>query len=174
MLKCLEYYKVYFIIVNKWYTKGIYDMSFNAPNHFGYNFELKLNKIPTKCSDRIALSLLFPGLVVALFFIALGLYEIFYGSTPQENVSQLIEPWFNLTFFSIMLILLGLWTLGLLLFNYFTYKKVFFDGKKITMIYRHAFGAKTTVKESLKKYKGVRFRVEFFQFGFLNKSKYIV
>ncbi|MBR1605293.1 MAG: hypothetical protein IJ660_04215 [Alphaproteobacteria bacterium] len=149
-------------------------MSFNAPNHFGYNFELKLNKIPTKCSDRIALSLLFPGLVVALFFIALGLYEIFYGSTPQENVSQLIEPWFNLTFFSIMLILLGLWTLGLLLFNYFTYKKVFFDGKKITMIYRHAFGAKTTVKESLKKYKGVRFRVEFFQFGFLNKSKYIV
>ena len=149
-------------------------MSFNAPNHFSYNFELKLNKIPAKCSDRIALSLLFPGLIAAILFITLGVYEIFEGLSPQKNMIEFVAPWFNLTFFNIVIILLGLWTFWLLLFNYFTYKKVFFDGKKITMIYRHAFGAKTTVKESLKKYKGVRFRVEFFQFGFLNKCKYII
>lgn len=149
-------------------------MSFNAPNHFGYNFELKLNKIPTKCSDRISLSLLLPGLCTAVFLIFLGVYEALNGDIPQEDISNLIPPLFSLALFDTFLILLGLWTLGALLFNYFTYKKVFFDGKKITLIYRHAFGAKTTIKESLKKYKGVRFRVEFFQFGFLNKCKYII
>lgn len=151
-------------------------MSYNTPNHFGYNLELKLDKIPAKVSDRIALSLLFPGLLVGLFLILLGCYELFHGVEPQSDtvVAEKISPWFNLTFFDSVIIALGLWIICSLIVSYFTYKKVFFDGKKITMVYRKFFGKKFTVKESIKKFKGVRFRVEFFQFGLVNKNKYII
>ena len=36
-------------------------MKFNAPDHFSHSFELKLDTLPTKKSDRIALSILYPG-----------------------------------------------------------------------------------------------------------------
>jgi len=147
-------------------------MTHNAPDHFSYDFALNLDKIPAKRGDRIALHILFPGLIAAIFLIALGVYELAHGVRPQNNPA--VPTWFNLTFFDSVLILLGLWIIGVLFVSYFTYKKVFYDGKKVTMIYRNIFGGRTTVKESLKKYIGVRFRVEFFQFGFINKNKYII
>ena len=151
-------------------------MSYIAPDHFSYKFELKLNKIPTKQADRISLNLLFPGLIVAVCLIIIGIFEFMKGSRPQDNsmVNDIIPAWFNITFFDCVMILLGIWIIITLLMNYFHYKKVFFDGKKVTMIYRSPFGAKKTVKENIKKYKGVRFRIEFFQFGFINKNKYII
>jgi len=151
-------------------------MSYIAPDHFSYKFELKLNKIPTKQADRISLNLLFPGLIAAVCLIIIGIFEFMKGSRPQDNsmVNDIIPAWFNITFFDCVMILLGIWIIITLLMNYFHYKKVFFDGKKVTMIYRSPFGAKTTVKENIKKYKGVRFRIEFFQFGFINKNKYII
>ena len=156
--------------------KGNVDMSYIAPDHFSYKFELKLNKIPTKQADRISLNLLFPGLIAAVCLIVIGLFELTKGSRPQDNsmLNDVIPAWFNITFFDCVMILLGIWIIITLLMNYFNYKKVFFDGKKITMVYRSPFGAKTTVKENIKKYKGVRFRIEFFQFGFINKNKYII
>lgn len=151
-------------------------MSLNAPDHFSYKYELNLDKIPTKRSDRIALNLLLPGLIAGLFLIALGIYELTMGQRPQNNpeISTLLPPWFSLIVFDGIIILLGLWIIVSLLLSYLRYKKVFFDGKKVTLIYRTPFGAKTTIKESIKKYEGVRFRVEFFQFGFINKNKYII
>ena len=147
-------------------------MNYNVPDHFSYQFMLNLAKTPSKCADRISLKILFPGLIAALFLIMLGCYELLNGARPENDT---LSPfWFNLTFFDSILILLGVWIICSLLLHYFRYKKVFFDGKKITMIYRSPFGSKTTVKESIKKYIGVRFRVEFFQFGFLNKNKYII
>ena len=61
-----------------------------------------------------------------------------------------------------------------LFLSYIRYKKIFFDGKKVQIIYRPAFGAKKVVKESIGNYEGVRFRIEFFQFGFMTKNKYII
>lgn len=151
-------------------------MNYNEPNHFSYNFELKLNKLPTKQADRIALRILFPGLLAALFLIIIGCYELISGARPVDDaeLAGKVPFWFNLTFFDILIIFLGFWTVGKLLLAYFRYKKVFFDGKKITIIYRSPFGAKKTVKESIKKYLGVNFRVEFFQYGFITKNKYII
>ena len=151
-------------------------MNYNAPNHFGYHFELNINKIPTKESDRISLGLLLPGGIIGFLLIFLGVYEFLHGASPlaDEAVSQTISFWFNLTFFDIVLVALGAWIICSLSVHYFTYKKVFFDGKKITIIYRRFFGKKKTVKEAVKKYKGVRFRVEFFQFGLINRNKYII
>ena len=42
------------------------------------------------------------------------------------------------------------------------------------MVHRPAFGDKKGFKDKLENYEGVRFRIEFFQFGFLNKNKYII
>ena len=151
-------------------------MNYNEPNHFSYNFELKLNRLPTKQADRIALRILFPGLLAALFLIIIGCYELISGARPVDDaeLAGKVPFWFNLTFFDILIIFLGFWTIGKLLLAYFHYKKVFFDGKKITIIYRSPFGAKKTIKESIKKYLGVNFRVEFFQYGFITKNKYII
>ena len=151
-------------------------MKYNVPDHFSYNFELNLDKIPTKQPDRIAFKVLFPGILAAFFLIIIGIYELMSGSRPAEG-SELAEKvpfWFNLTFFDFLIIFLGAWIIVKSFLTYFHYKKVFFDGKKITLIYRTPFGAKTTIKESLKKYVGVNFRVEFFQYGFITKNKYII
>ncbi len=151
-------------------------MNYNVSDHFSYNFELNLNKVPAKQADRIALKILFPGILAALFLIIIGCYELLLGSRPDEgsDIAEKVPFWFNLTFFDILIIFLGVWIIIKLLLTYFHYKKVFFDGKKITLIYRTPSGAKKTVKESIKKYLGVNFRVEFFQYGFITKNKYII
>lgn len=148
-------------------------MNYNNPDHYSYNFHLDLNRLPTKQSDRIALHLLFPGLICSFFLMALGFYEYFLGLDASEQ-SEIVPFWFNLTLFDCVIIALGLGSAVRLILAYFTYKKVFFDGKKVTIIHRNAFAQKQVVKESIKKYAGVRFRVEFFQFGFIPKNKFII
>lgn len=151
-------------------------MKHNIPNHFSYDFKLNLDKFPAKKSDRIALKLLIPGLLSALLLITIGIYELIKGQNPYDDklVAEVIAPWFSLAFFDLVMILLGGWIIFALFSNYLRYKKVFCDGKKITMIYRNPQGRKTTIKEAIKKYQGVRFRVEFFQYGFITKNKYII
>jgi hypothetical protein len=93
----------------------------------------------------------------------------------KDSVDQNIVPfWFNTTVFDCVIITIGFWVAIHLIVCYFTYKKVFFDGKKITIIYKSIFGKKHVVKENIKKYTGILFRVEFFQFGFIPKNKFIV
>ena len=98
-------------------------MNYNIPDHFSYHFELDLDKIPTKQSDRIAFGLLFPGLLCALFLIILALFELFHGVRP-ENPSDIVPFWFSLTAFDFALIALGLWISIKIFMTYFRYKKV--------------------------------------------------
>ncbi len=151
-------------------------MSYNTPNHFSHDFALSLEKLPTKQADRLSGKILFFGILAGLFLVVLGLYELLNGADPQslEEVQDVINPWFSMAFFDSVIMLLGVGIITSLTVSYMRYKKVFFDGKKVTMVYRSLFGKKHTVKESLKHYDGVRFRIEFFQFGFLNKNKYII
>ena len=60
-------------------------MKFNAPDHFSHNFELKIEHLPTKKSDRIALSILYPGLFFGTILVALGLYELCNGFRGGKN-----------------------------------------------------------------------------------------
>jgi len=158
-------------------------MKFNAPDHFSHNFELRLSHLPTKKSDRIALSILYPGLFFGTVLIILGLYELFNGFNPSQGafgdiVSEeelaafepLIRPWL----FDCVIIAIGLGIVFTLIFSYIRYKKILFDGKTVEIIHRPALGEKKSFKEKLSNYQGVRFRIEFFQFGFMNKNKYII
>ena len=152
-------------------------MKFNAPDHFSHSFELKLEK-----SDRIALSILYPGLFFGAILVLLGVYELFngfkHGSSAFDDISPdatvafepLISPWL----FDSVIIVIGLGIIFSLILSYIRYKKIFFDGKTVEVVHRPAFGDKKGFKDKLENYEGVRFRIEFFQFGFLNKNKYII
>ena len=155
-------------------------MKFNAPDHFSHSFELKLDTLPTKKSDRIALSILYPGLFFGAILVLLGVYELFngfkHGSSAFDDISPdatvafepLISPWL----FDSVIIVIGLGIIFSLILSYIRYKKIFFDGKTVEVVHRPAFGDKKGFKDKLENYEGVRFRIEFFQFGFLNKNKY--
>ncbi len=158
-------------------------MKFNAPDHFSHSFELKLAHLPTKKSDRISLSILYPGLFFGAVLVILGLYELFNGFNPSQKAfgdivspeelaafDPLISPWL----FDSVIITIGLGIIITLIMSYIRYKKIFFDGKNIEIIHRPALGEKKSFKEKLANYEGVRFRIEFFQFGFMNKNKYII
>ena len=156
-------------------------MKFNAPDHFSHSFELKLENLPTKKSDRIALSILYPGLFFGAVLVVLGVYEFLNGfregssafdisGDEMISVEPLMEPWV----FDAGIVALGLWIVTSLIFSYIRYKKIFLNKDSVEIVYRPVFGSKQRVKEKLKNYEGVRFRIEFFQFGFLNKNKYII
>lgn len=158
-------------------------MTDTAPNHYSHSFVLNLDKLPTKKSDRIALHILYPGLIFGTILILLGFYELFNGLShsrtdfdfiPENEGDVIYQPFMNPTFFDLVIILVGAGIVLSLFLSYNRYKKIFFDGKKVQIIYRPAFGAKKVVKESIGNYEGVRFRIEFFQFGFMTKNKYII
>ena len=157
-------------------------MTESAPNHYSHSFVLNLDKLPTKKSDRIALQILYPGIIFGLILVLLGVVELFnglnHGKTDFDFIPEdediFYQPFMNPTFFDIVIILIGLGIVCSLIFSYIRYKKIFFDGKKVQIISRPVFGAKKSIKESLENYEGVRFRIEFFQFGFMNKNKYII
>ena len=44
-------------------------------NHYSHSFELNLTNIPGKASDRIALRILYPGLLAGFALMLLALYE---------------------------------------------------------------------------------------------------
>ena len=158
-------------------------MTDTTPNHYSHSFVLNLDKLPTKKSDRIALHILYPGLIFGTILIVVGFYELFNGLShsrtdfdfiPENEGDVIYQPFMNPTFFDLVIILVGAGIVLSLFLSYIRYKKIFFDGKKVQIIYRPAFGAKKVVKESIGNYEGVRFRIEFFQFGFMTKNKYII
>lgn len=154
-------------------------MKHDYPDHFSHKFELPLNKIPTKKSDRIPLKIMLPGLLLGLFLMGLGIYEMANGMGHEKTVFDTLgknihKPFVNLVFFDISIMLIGLGIVGWLITSYLRYKKIYFDGKNITVVYRPRWGKKISYKEPIKKYTGVRYRIEFLQRGFINGNRYIV
>lgn len=157
-------------------------MNYNAPEHFSHSYELKIDHLPTQKSDRIALSILYPGLLFGFALIVLGLYELLNGLKSAKTLLDDVlpkgeasyTPLISPTFFDAVIILIGMGVVISLIFSYIRYKKVFFDGKNVTVVHRPVFGVKKSYKDDIKNYEGVRFRIEFFQFGFINKNKYII
>ena len=139
------------------------------PKHFSHQFELNISQLPTKSLDRISLKILLPGIIFGLLLAALGTYDWLNGTEISPNESIL-----NIKLFDIILILIGACMLIGLVTAYFRYRKIYFDGKNIAVVYRSKNGKKTSYKEPLKKYSGVRYRIEFLMFGFINRNKYIV
>ena len=152
-------------------------------NYFSHKLELNLNRHPCKTSDRTSWCLLLPGMIFGGLLFLLGLYEMLNGFRyTNPNVASVapvddeiiatifIKPlFFDITF---MIIGMGMIVAGV--FSYLRYRKYIFDGKKMFVGYRPVFGKKRIVNENIKNYLGVRFRIAFYQFGIVNRNKYII
>lgn len=157
-------------------------MNRNIPKHFSNNFRLNIDKLPSKESDRLNLYILLPGLFLGAALFCLGLFEFINGSNNSQPLfdklmldagaeyDSFVSPWF----FDAVLMLLGAGIVISLFLSHLRYKKIYFDGKSVTMIQRPAIGKKKTFRENIQNYDGVMLRIEFFQCGFMNKNKYII
>ena len=154
-----------------------------AANHLSHKLDFNLKKPLAKISDRTSWSFLLPWIVFGTLLFLLGLYEMLHGFRytnpsvaeiiPAEDVSH-FEPFINPIFFDVIFMLLGLGMIVAGVASYLRYFKFIFDGKTITIIRRSALGKKIAIKEKLKNYLGVRFRIVFYQCGLMTCNKYIV
>ena len=147
--------------------------------HYSHCFALKINQLPTKNSDRIALRILYPGMLFGLLLAALGVFDLFSAYLSDENSAlsfsqQGVDTWFSPIFFDLVIFAVGIGIVFKLFAGYLCYRKIFFDGVNITIVDRAFGGKKTTYKEKLENYEGVQLRIEFFQFGFWNRNRYII
>lgn len=158
-------------------------MSKNFPLHFSQDFKLPLEHIPTKESDRINLKILLPGLFFGAILVLLGIFELANGFKHNYGMFDAMVPelqttayssFLNPAFFDVVIIILGCGIIISLILSYIRYKKIFFDGKIVTIIHRPIWGKKKVFREALENYEGVMLRIEFYQCGFINKNKYII
>ena len=158
-------------------------MTYSSPNHYSHKLEFNLNRLPAKVSDRTNWRFLLPGIVFGFLLALLGAYELLNGFKAEgANIASIVplndisnyQPFLTATFFDIIFIIVGLGMVIVSVFSYIRYKKFIFDGKFMTIIWRPVFGNKKIIKENIKNFGGVRFRITFFQSGFLTKNKYII
>ena len=150
------------------------------PRHYSNHFELRLDKIPARKTDRMSAWIFYIGLILGAALLLLGAYELFDGVTVTRSdftgnfPATDFQPMINTTFFDIVIMLMGLGIIAALFCNYFQYRRIYFDGKNVEIVTRLLNGKKLRMKEKLAKYDGVRFRIEFAQLGFISRNKYII
>lgn len=151
------------------------------PKHFSYNYKMDLTKVPTRKTDRVSLHILLPGILLGALLIAIGVYELLGGfnssktafdgmSSAPKYDSAILTP----VIFDLVMIAIGFGVIFSLVSLYIKYKKIFFDGSVFIITERLLFGTKKVISENLSNYEGIRVRMEFVQFGLLNKSRYII
>ena len=158
-------------------------MNHKTLQYFSQSFNLDIEKLPAKKSDRATLKIILPGIILGVFLAVLGVYEWLIRNhlegagvlkdkfpTNGYNFEKLIDP----TFFDVVIILVGIGIIVALLASFVKYRKIKFDGETFEVIYRPVLGKKKTFKEPLKNYQGVELRIEFFQFGIFNRNRYII
>ena len=135
-------------------------MNRNIPKHFSNNFRLNIDKLPSKESDRLNLYILLPGLFLGAALFCLGLFEFINGSNNSQPLfdklmldagaeyDSFVSPWF----FDAVLMLLGAGIVISLFLSHLRYKKIYFDGKSVTMIQRPAIGKKKTFRELFRRH----------------------
>ncbi len=159
-------------------------MNYKATDYFSHNLEFKLDKTPAKVSDRTNWKFIAPGILFGALLFLIGIYEMLNGfkggheSFDKINMAASdlanYKPWLSPIFFDCVFIFLGLGMITASIISLIRYRKYVYDGKNFTIGFRSFLNGKTILKENLKNYLGVRFRIEFFQFGFISANKYII
>ena len=158
-------------------------MNYKAADYFSHDLEFKLDKLPAKVSDRTNWKFIVPGIFFGAIMFLIGLYEMLNGfqngHAAFDNAAFALapstyKPFVSPVFFDSVFMIFGLGMIVASLISLARYRKYVFDGKSFTIGYRNPCEGKTILKESLKNYLGVRFRIEFFQIGFISKNKYII
>ena len=155
-------------------------MSNFVPTHFSNKLELTYDKRHCFLTDRISLRRLFPGVVFGFILCLFGFYEglnVFKSGAEElipADAPLTYRPVFSALFYELCFFVVGLGMIVSNIMLYIRYNKYKFENGKVTIIKRPVFHDKLIVKEDLKNYTGVRFRVEFLQSGFLLKNRYVI
>ena len=149
------------------------------PKHLSYDYQLKLDEMPTKHADRMPLKVVMPAIILGLLMLILGCFELSNGMYTTQGWTYTLDestrpPLFDHRTVDTAFIILGLGIIISAIVCHIRYKKIFFNGKTFSVDLKGVFGENELFKEFLRNYDGVRLRMEFFQFGILNKNKYIV
>lgn len=146
-------------------------MFVHIPDHFSSRLKFDFDKHPSKVTDRSSIIKSLAGCFFGVLLLSLGIFELFtFLSAENAQTSSLLTV-------EIFAFIISLIALGLILFSALSiirYKKIIFDGKTFTIIYRPAIGVKHQIVESRENYTGVRFRILFTQTGLFNRNRYII
>ncbi|MDO4161934.1 MAG: hypothetical protein Q4D80_02875 [Pseudomonadota bacterium] len=158
-------------------------MTYTAPDHYSYKFKFDIEKLPASQKDRIPCRLAVWGVFFGLVFAALGLFEAFtYFLEPAEtdynfslpNQAPVPEAGALRYFFDAFVFIFGVLIITISVMAMLRYKKIFFDGDKIRIVHKPLFGDKKVETEDLYNYLGVLFKAEYYQFGLINRNRYII
>ena len=155
-------------------------MSKNLPTHLSSKLEINYNKHSAYLTDRVTLKSVLPGIIFGFLLAALGFYEWFnaFGSGGKELIPNdpisLYQPTFAVWFFDLTFIILGLSVFTTNVLLYIRYNKYIIKKNVAIIVKRPVFRKKIVLQETLDKYIGVRFRIEFMESGFMTQNRYIV
>lgn len=150
------------------------------PKHLSYKYKLELDNFPVKAKDRLSLWVVLPGIFIGLLMSIIGAFELsngMYDESAQKVYKQskdFIEPLINHIFVDYAFIIIGLGIVAGAIIAHIRYKKIYFNGRTFDVDFKGLFGDVELFDEHLRNYRGVRLRIEFFQFGIINKNKYII
>lgn len=158
-------------------------MGFVAPDHYSYKFKFDIEKLPALYTDKVSAKISICGIFSGLLFVALGLFELIsyfmdlseenYNFSTMSQVSAKDIFWFRYSFDSFIL-LFGVLIVFLSVSALLRRKTIFFDGDNIRITHKPLFGGEKVETESLYKYLGVLLKVEYYQFGLINRNRYII
>lgn len=158
-------------------------MGFVAPDHYSYKFKFDIEKLPAIYTDKVSAKISICGIFSGLLFVALGLFELIsyfmdlseenYNFSTMSQVSAKDIFWFRYSFDSFIL-LFGVLIVFLSVSALLRRKTIFFDGDNIRITHKPLFGGEKVETESLYKYLGVLLKVEYYQFGLINRNRYII
>ena len=158
-------------------------MLYEAPKHYSYDYKLDIEKLPASQRDRIPGKILWPGLFFGAMFILLGIFEVltYFFHEEKDDYQFALPDKFSLNdvviqryLFDGFILLFGLVIIILVILAMRRYKDIFFDGDTVKIEHKPLVGAVRTKVEKLRNYLGVLLRVEYYQFGLINKNRYII
>ncbi len=158
-------------------------MTYTAPEYYSHDFKLNIEKLPTTQTDRVARKISWWGFGCGLIFVLLGTFEIIAYFLQNSDESYDFGTDMNLTAhqlfvirysFDTFIVLFGLLIILLSLIAMHRRKEIYFDGENVKVIHHSLLGAPQVLIDKLYAYTGVLLTVEYFQFGLMNRNRYII
>lgn len=158
-------------------------MEFVAPNHYSYKFKMDIEKLPAVYTDKISAKISVCGILCGMLFVALGLFELVayflnlsdesYNFSMPAELSVKEVFWFRYSF-DVFILLFGLVIVGISVAALIRRKSIFFDGDNVRITHKPLWGNEKVETETLYNYLGVLLKVEYYQFGLINRNRYII
>ena len=153
-----------------------------VPEHFSHHFIFKIDKLPAKATDCFSRPILLLAALFGLLLCFLGLHDFLTPAItgiadieknlPQTHVK--IHSFISPELFSVILFLIGGGIILSALFHFCRFKTVYIDDDNVNVTIHQIYKKNITFSEPLYNYTGVRLRVKFYQFGILNRNKFII